>query len=158
MHGLHNKRREICLPSTEHWNTIVEAVVKDSGASSVLGGIRTKPSSSISRRFKRKVKVAVHCECLALHIISSTALLGPAVGYIGVPKLSFLACWLLLQSMRCAGYNFNTRGCRSKAFFLWKCPDLEMRAAGLPTEKTAAILDSFCRTLKESYVRRLHDN
>lgn len=73
----------------------------------------------------------------------------PAVGHIGVSKMSCLACWHFLVSLQCAGNGVYTRGSHPYACFHWKYPDLGTRQAGLPEEQSAKIYKTFLWWLVE---------
>lgn len=92
----------------------------------------------------------VHCEAaLAIHLISENTQNRsfPAVGYIGVSKLSCLACFFFLKSLESAGYKFHTKGCHGKAYYPWKLPCMKR-------ELSDQILETFCQKLEKVYVSR----
>jgi hypothetical protein len=154
---LSNAPRPISLLTTGDWNDVCKEVLLHHGATSLLESItddRNRPGAVIRSRFENRdtVQAPVHCECaVALHLLAS----GRAIPYIGVSKLSCLACALFLKSLSCTGHRFYTKGSHGKAYFPWKYPDIEIAGSRISEGHRAEILKSFYESLSEIYVSRL---
>lgn len=157
--SLRNMSRPIDLPAAaDDWRIFSQKVLAQHRVEFLLDRITEEDQKlgfSLPNRFGKRVTAPVHCECaLALQLSASDS---PAVGYIGVSKLSCLACWHFLEGLQCAGHEFYTRGSHPTAHFPWKYPDLEIRQAGLSKEQSAKIFKSFRDGLSETYVWRLQE-
>ncbi|ODH53245.1 hypothetical protein GX48_00441 [Paracoccidioides brasiliensis] len=153
---LSNAPRPISLP-TGDWNDICKEVLLHRAATSLLKLITDdcdQPGAVIRSRFENQdtVQAPVHCECaVALHLLAS----GRAIPYIGVSKLSCLACALFLKSLSRTGHQFCTKGSHAKVYFPWKYPDIEIAGSRISEGHRAEILESFYESLSEIYVSRL---
>ncbi|PGH03868.1 hypothetical protein GX51_03856 [Blastomyces parvus] len=155
-----NTPRKISLPDPHRWREISRKILASNGEASLLDDLSEaeSPGSTLRKRFegKQSITCAVHCECLlALHLVCGNQSGAQAIPYIGVSKLSCLACWEFLKSLRSAGYVFYTRGSHAQACFPWKYPDLEIEQAGLPSEKKSNIFNSLLSSLSGVYTERL---
>ncbi|PGH00384.1 hypothetical protein AJ80_09181 [Polytolypa hystricis UAMH7299] len=142
---LANTPRKIPLPDSHHWHQISRTILASNGEASLLDELSEaeSPGSTLRKRFEGKQSITgpVHC--------------AQAIPYIGVSKLSCLACWEFLKSLRSVGYVFYTRGSHAKAYFPWKYPDLEIEQAGLPSEEKSNIFNSLLSSLSGVYTEHL---
>ncbi|PGH28557.1 hypothetical protein GX50_08709 [[Emmonsia] crescens] len=157
---LTNTPRKIPLPDSHHWHQISRTILANNGEASLPDDLSEaeSPGSTLRKLFEGKQSITglVHCECLiALHLVRGNQLGAQSIPYIGVSKLSCLACWEFLKSLRSVGYVFYTRGSHAKAYFPWKYPDLEIEQAGLPSEKKSNIFNSLLSSLSGVYTERL---
>ncbi|EER44067.1 conserved hypothetical protein [Histoplasma capsulatum H143] len=77
-----------------------------------------------------------------------------ALPYIGVSKLSCVACWEFFNALHKVDCMFYVRGSHSKAYFPWKFPDVEMNTAKLLESEKEKILKSFYSDLAATYTQR----
>jgi hypothetical protein len=159
--SLENSPREIRLPDSNQWRHISRRILRDQGADSLLDEIpeedENSPGFRLRKRFegRQSIKGPVHCECLlALRLVGDACAGVAALPYIGVSKLSCLACWEFLRGLRNAGYVFYTQGSHAKVYFPWKFPDVEMDDTLLLPAKKAQILQSFYLNLAITYTQR----
>ncbi|ODH48502.1 hypothetical protein GX48_05369 [Paracoccidioides brasiliensis] len=154
---LSNAPRPISLLTTGDWNDVCKEALLHHAATSLLELITedcNRPGAVIRSRFENQdtIQAPVHCECaVALHLLAS----GQAIPYIGVSKLSCLACALFLKSLSRTGHQFCTKGSHAKAYFPWKYPDIEIAGSRISEGHRAEILESFYESLSEIYVSRL---
>lgn len=159
--SLGNSPREIRLPESKQWHCISRRVLANQGADSLLDEIpeedENSPGFHLQKRFKGKqsVKGPVHCECLlALCLVGDSRMGIPALPYIGVSKLTCLACWEFFGGLRNAGHMFYTKGSHAKAYFPWKFPDVEMDNTQLLQAEKVQILQFLCSRLAVTYTQR----
>ncbi|EGC42518.1 hypothetical protein HCEG_09300 [Histoplasma capsulatum var. duboisii H88] len=158
---LGNGQREIQLPSHDQWPFIAEKILVAQGATSLLSDISKDiqkiPGFRLQTSFPGNiVQGKIHCECkLVLHLIETSCLGLLALPYIGVSKLSCLACWEFLSSLCKIDHIFYVKGSHSKAYFPWKFPDVEMDNARIRQEERDQVLNSFYSSLAGTYKRRL---
>ncbi|PGH14499.1 hypothetical protein AJ79_02992 [Helicocarpus griseus UAMH5409] len=159
---LPNQPQQIRLPASDQWAETSKQLLANSAANFSLndGKEENQPGYSLCRRFSgvEIVHGPVHCECLlALHLLGENRTGVLSVQYLGVSKLSCLACWGFLKALRDNGIVFYTKGSHAKAYFPWKFLDQEVNQAGLPKEFQARITTSFFINMSEIYVQRLRD-
>lgn len=158
---LENNQRKIQLPSHEQWPFIAEKILVAQGATSLLSDISKDvekiPGFQLQTSFPgNTVQGKIHCECkLALHLVETSCSGLSALPYIGVSKLSCLACWEFLSSLRKIDHIFYVKGSHSKAYFPWKFPEVEMGNARLRQEERDQILNYLYSSLADTYKRRL---
>ncbi|KAG5303506.1 hypothetical protein I7I50_10283 [Histoplasma capsulatum G186AR] len=160
---LNRSQRPIQLPSPDKWRQIAEEILKAQGASSLLRDIsetnKNIPGLHLQKSFKRRktVKGWVHCECmLVLYLIGNSRLGISALPYIGVSKLSCVACWEFFNALHKVDCMFYVKGSHSKAYFPWKFPDVEMNSAKLLKSEKEKILKSFYSDLAATYTQRFN--
>lgn len=156
---LRNSPRTIHLPQSDEWGPLSRQILMENLDESECDEIKDSdtPVPKLEEDYKEKksVQAPIHCECLlALHHIEEQKKGIPSIPYIGVSKLSCLACWKFLTSLRHAGRLVYTKGSHGKANFPWKYPDTEINQA-IPDLK-AQVLRSFCDQVGTTYARRLH--
>lgn len=159
--SLENNPREIRLPDSNQWRHISRKILGAEGADSVLNEIpeedENSPGFCLRKRFEggQSIKGPVHCECLlALHLVGDSHVGLAALPYIGVSKLSCLACWEFLKGLRYAGHVFYTKGSHAKFYFPWKFPDVEMDSTQLLQAEKDQVLQFFCSSLAVTYTQR----
>src|SRR5438034_7145225 len=146
------------LNSYEQWKTLAETILKDHRVDlslypNAVPGRRT----FASWKKNRECFGPVHCEvAVALHFLRSDPASHdvPALPYIGVSKLSCLACWTFFRCLHDHACNFYIRGTHAKAYFPWKYPDCELNASRLSTEEQSEIWQSFLLRMGKSYAER----
>jgi hypothetical protein len=156
--ALSNEKQKVKIPSADEWSEVARAVLKDSRALSLTDEPEQRPGRLLKPRFNTVsvVSAPVHCECLvALYLLRESHRLSHAVRYIGVSKLSCLACCAFLDSLRNHGIAFNTKGCHGKAYFPWKFPITDLQNADLDDSKASAITESFLSIVTSLYSNRL---
>ncbi|EFQ99070.1 hypothetical protein MGYG_02084 [Nannizzia gypsea CBS 118893] len=158
---LENSPREIPLPESKQWRHISRKILANQEADSLLDeiseGDSISPGFHLRKRFdgKQAIKGSVHCECLLVLRLAGDSRTGiSALPYIGVSKLSCLACWEFFGSLRDAGHKFYTKGSHAKAYFPWKFPDVEMDNAQFLQAEKAQILRSLQSRLATTYTQR----
>lgn len=157
---LNRSQRAIQLPSSDKWRQIAEEILEAQGASSLLRDIsetnKNIPGLHLQKSFKRRKTVTgwVHCECmLVLYLIGNSRLGISALPYIGVSKLSCVACWEFFNALHKVDCMFYVRGSHSKAYFPWKFPDVEMNTAKFLESEKEKILNSFYSDLAATYTQ-----
>ncbi|EDN08745.1 predicted protein [Histoplasma mississippiense (nom. inval.)] len=86
--------------------------------------------------------------------LSKTSSKIDALPYIGVSKLSCVACWEFFNALHKVDCMFYVRGSHSKAYFPWKFPDVEMNTAKFLESEKEKILNSFYSDLAATYTQR----
>ncbi|EEH02684.1 predicted protein [Histoplasma capsulatum G186AR] len=139
----------------------IPSEIRPQGATSLLSDISKDvekiPGFQLQTSFPgNTVQGKIHCECkLALHLVETSCSGLSALPYIGVSKLSCLACWEFLSSLRKIDHIFYVKGSHSKAYFPWKFPEVEMGNARLRQEERDQILNYLYSSLADTYKRRL---
>ncbi|KKZ67244.1 hypothetical protein EMCG_07049 [[Emmonsia] crescens] len=159
---LRNQPQQIRLPTSDQWAETSKQILSNSAAGlSLYNDKEENPPGYLLRRRLSGVEIIcgpVHCECLlALHLVSENRTGIIAVQYLGVSKLSCLACWEFLKVLRGNGIMFYTKGSHAKAYFPWKFPEQEINRAGLPEETQTRLTTSFFTNMSEIYVQRLRE-
>lgn len=162
MEILPNQSQQISLPASDQWAETSKQILANSAAGLSLHDDKEEnpPGYLLRRRFSGMeiVHGPVHCECLlALHLLGKNRTGILSVQYLGVSKLSCLACWEFLKALRDNGIMFYNKGSHGKTYFPWKFPDQELNRAGLPEESQTRITTSFFTNMFEIYVQRLRE-
>lgn len=148
------------------WDAVLELV--EENASSECPAIQDNMKEEIldnAAKIRRKSSsFPVHCECRLLEYFARTELEAPPVGYIGVSKLSCVACQAVFASWnkRSKNRQYRCRGCSGRWYSPWAMP------RGFPMTKTEAdaLLDtvrqklsqSFCETFSSAVNDRMSDS
>lgn len=119
---LSNQSQQIGLPASDQWAEKSKQILANSAPDCSLHDDKeeNQPGHLLRRRFGKVdvVRGPVHCECLlALYLLSQNSSGISSVRYIGVSKLSCLACFGFLRALRENGITFYTKGCHAKAYF-----------------------------------------
>ena len=155
LHSIESGPRNISLPPSQKWYDIGKRILEGSDLRRLQES--KLPGSRMSRSWdeKESTPATVHCEyVLTCHILRQSHSGTRSLSYIGVSKLSCLACWKLLGALCKNGAKFHTRGSHGKAYFPWKYPDLELEETGLDKEAISAISKTFHDDISSTYENR----
>lgn len=91
----------------------------------ILRSSNLKPG--YSHPLKKTVGAPVHCElAAAFHFLSRNQKGPPPLPFVGVSKLSCIACWGFFRCLQDSGVRLFTRGTHGKAYFPCKYPGTEL--------------------------------
>lgn len=130
-----NKRLEVRYVSANVGGELITLPEQPVLQEPALAALRSKckgfppnhPTPGTSEHLKRPtaIRVPIHCGvAVTLYVLSDKRL--PALPYIGVSKLSCLACWKFLSCLRKKKPGFHTRGASGKANFPWTYPGQQL--------------------------------
>ncbi|KAG0126293.1 hypothetical protein HOY82DRAFT_629017 [Tuber indicum] len=141
------RAQNVKLPASEdEWKSFLKV------ASGVEGPWQEDDAMELFKKFgSREWECPVHCECGLIQFLQTNH--GdswdnvPAFGYIGVSKLSCIACRVWIEAFNeLGGPKFYTRGSHGKWYFPWGMP---MAEGPLKEKMREKVLNEYIRQLED---------